>query len=120
MHVHSKYTSTYSSIPGTYSSIQDMYQFWYCCTTDTSDGGRATAGERCMYTVIQPVYLVLLCCCCRRCIMSIFHHFRLVSEPRARRPGQVRPRISPWVRGHGYRQGETGALPPRGPALVEA
>ena len=27
---------------------------------------------------------------------------------------------SPWVRGHGYRQGETGALPPRGLGLVDA
>ena len=25
-----------------------------------------------------------------------------------------------WVRGHGYRQGENGAPPPHGPALVEA
>ena len=41
-------------------------------------------------------------------------------ESRARRPGPFRPRISPWVRGHGCRQGETGALPPRGHALVEA
>ena len=42
MHLHSKYTSTYSSIPGTYSSIQDMYQFWYCCVQPI----RATAGKR--------------------------------------------------------------------------
>ena len=57
--------------------------------------------------------------CCR--YLSIFYHFRLVVyESRARRPGPFRPRISPWVRGHGCRQGETGALPPRGHALVEA
>ena len=35
-------------------------------------------------------------------------------------PGPFRPRISPWVRGHECRQGETGALPPRGRALVNS
>ena len=63
------------SIPGTYSSIQHMFQFVsLLCTTNTSGGGRATAGERCIHTAIQLMYLVLLCCrCCycRRC-MSIF------------------------------------------------
>ena len=52
--------------------------------------------------------------------MSISYHFRLLWESHARRPGPIRPRISPLVRGHGYGQGETGALPPGGPALVEA
>ena len=52
--------------------------------------------------------------------MSIFNHFRLVWESRARRPGAFRSRISPWVRGHGCRQGGSGAVPPRGRTLVRA
>ena len=50
--------------------------------------------------------------------MSIFYHLGLVWKSWARRAGAFRPRISQWVRGHGYRQGESGALPPRGRTLV--
>ena len=45
-------------------------------------------------------------------------NFRLVWESRARRPGPLGPRILPRVRGRGYSQGETGALPPRVLVLV--
>ena len=41
-------------------------------------------------------------------------------DSRAHRPRPFRPRISLWVRGHGPRQGESGAIPPRGHAFVEA
>ena len=52
--------------------------------------------------------------------MSIFYHFRSVLGLRARRHGPFRPRNSPWVRGHGCRQRESGALPPRRRTLVRA
>ena len=41
-------------------------------------------------------------------------------DSRARRPGESRPRISPWVRGYGYRQWKSGALAPHGHTLVHA
>ena len=92
-----------------------------CCSTNL-------AGSRWFLTLSSFVFpypvtrpRTLLCktktCCCR--YISIFYHFRLVWGSRARRPGPFRPRISRWVRGHGYREGETGALPPRGRTLVE-
>ena len=41
-------------------------------------------------------------------------------ESWARRPRVFRPRISPWRRRHGCRQGKSGALPLRGRTLVRA
>ena len=122
VYVHNKYTSIFSSIPGTYSSIQDMYPFWYCCVQPTHERRRASDGAS---DVWIPQYSLCTWCCFDLVVVvgvvcRFFDHSRLVWESRACLPGPFRPRISPWVRGHGYRQGGTGALPPRGPALVEA
>ena len=89
------------------------------CTTNTRATAGERRGERCMYTAIQPMYLVLhsSCCGCRRC-MSIFSSL-LISVGIAGVPSVSAPDLAvgtwAWVQARG-----TDALPPRGPALVEA
>ena len=48
-------------------------------------------------------------------VCRLFYHFWLVWDSRA-----FRPRISPFVRKCGYRNGKSGALPQRGYTLVRA
>ena len=62
MYVHTKYTSTYSSIPGTYSSIRDIYVSVLVlqCTTNTSDGWRAVFVHRNTAYVPGAALLLLL------------------------------------------------------------
>ena len=57
MYIHTGHTSTYSSLPGTYSSIQDIYISFVTAVYNQYERRRASDGERAMFVHRSTAYV---------------------------------------------------------------